>query len=70
MAWARPEPLPEDRTITLPPGAALIYVSDGDKPTTITLDRADVALMDRRDRMVCRALLGYVVEHIDEADKY
>lgn len=57
------------RTITLPPGPALLYITEGDRPTVTILDRADPANMDRRDRMVCRALLGYVVEGIDAYDK-
>ena len=68
MAYARPQPLPADRTITVPPGAALIYVSDGDEPTTIILDRADPDYMASRDRAVCRALLAYVIEQLDHDD--
>lgn len=58
------------RTITLPAGPALLYVTEGDTPTVTILDRADAALMPTRDRVVCRALLAYVVEHIDETEKY
>lgn len=54
------------RNFPLPPGPALLYVSEGEQPTVITLDRADLAYMSRRDRMVCRALLAYVIEGMDE----
>ncbi|WP_326646660.1 hypothetical protein OG884_18675 [Streptosporangium sp. NBC_01755] len=53
------------RTITLPPGPALLYVTEGDNPTITVLDRADPDLMRHRDRAICRALLVYVVEDMD-----
>lgn len=65
MTHARPQPLPSDRTITVPLGAALIYVSDGDEPTTIILDRADPDYMASRDRVVCSALVAYVSEQLN-----
>ncbi|MFI7691764.1 hypothetical protein ACIBQ6_22035 [Nonomuraea sp. NPDC049655] len=55
------------RTVTLPPGPAILYVTEGDNPTVTILDRADHAFMRHRDRAICRALLAYVIEGMDIA---
>ncbi|WP_067184583.1 hypothetical protein [Microtetraspora niveoalba] len=53
------------RTITLPPGPALLYVTEGDAPTITILDKAVIDQMPSRDRALCRALLAYVTEQFD-----
>jgi hypothetical protein len=54
------------RTITLPPGPALLYVSEGDAPTVTILDRIEGGSPpDARDKAICRALLEYVLDQID-----
>ncbi|MFF0864181.1 hypothetical protein ACFYUV_20650 [Nonomuraea sp. NPDC003560] len=53
------------RTIALPPGPAILYITEGDEPTVTILDRADLGLMRHRDRAICRALLAYVTEAVD-----
>jgi hypothetical protein len=57
------------RTITLPPGPALLYVTEGDAPMVTILDRADAGLMPYRDRYICRALVRYVTEGLDVVDE-
>ncbi|TYB69725.1 hypothetical protein FXF51_06065 [Nonomuraea sp. PA05] len=61
-----PVPIDEtQRTIDLPPGPALLYVTEGDNPTITILDRAPIGnLPAGRDRVVCLALLGYVIEQL------
>jgi hypothetical protein len=55
------------RTITLPPGPALLYVSEGDAPTVTILDRIEGGSPpDARDKAICRALLEYVLDQIDD----
>jgi hypothetical protein len=56
------------RTVSLPPGPALLYVTEGDNPTITILDLADPGLMRHRDRAICRALLAYVIEGMALAD--
>lgn len=55
------------RTCTLPPGPALLYITEGDNPTITVLDRAVIEAMPRRDQVICRALLEYVIEQLDTA---
>ncbi|MET7333286.1 hypothetical protein [Nonomuraea sp. NPDC005650] len=55
------------RTITVPPGPALLYITEGDSPTITTLDRAVVEHMPPRDRAICRALLEYVIDQLDKS---
>jgi hypothetical protein len=53
----------------IPSGPALLYVTEGEEPTVTVLDRADFSFMSARDRVLCRALLGYALRRLDEADR-
>ncbi|MEU4332343.1 hypothetical protein [Nonomuraea dietziae] len=54
------------RTITVPQGPALLYVTEGDAPRLTILDRANPSGLQPRDRAICRALLVYAIEQIDK----
>lgn len=56
------------RTITVPQGPALLYVTEGDAPAITILDRARLDRMPRRDLLLLRALLTYVTEQLDSED--
>jgi hypothetical protein len=57
------------RTILLPEGPALLYITEGSTPTITILDRAvahGLSSMPTRDLKVCRALLEYVIEELNK----
>lgn len=56
--------------IIVPRGPALMYVSDDHNAVFTVLDRvAEPALMPKRDRVLCRALLVHALERLDEVDE-
>ncbi|MFE3449637.1 hypothetical protein ACFXJ8_11945 [Nonomuraea sp. NPDC059194] len=54
------------RTITVPEGPALLFVTEGAAPTICIIDRANPSGLQPRDRAICRALLVYALEQIDK----